>query len=248
MAERWSYHLENRPDWATGEAEGFAKSIYDNQSIDPNAELQKRASAFRQQYGDAPRDDASVFRMMATGQRPQAKAQSPAAQWNAQPAAQANPQNDALMKLLMERATQGTAVNRMDPNIRQQVDPMVAQQERASRNYIDDLAERGGPMANLQGEKRLASERAGQAAGSLESEVIGREVAAKRGEIEQAIALLMANGQFDKAQQLQFQLASMSDASRAADRSQANDHFMRELALREFDTNNAWDYRWTMGG
>ena len=46
-------------------------------------------------------------------------------------------------------------------------------------------------------------------------------------------------------------VSGQQDASRAQDRTlqrdalgQGNDQFLRELALRESDQNNAWDYRW----
>lgn len=175
---------------------------------------------------------------------------TPTQQWNAQPAMQG--QSDQLFKLLMERAQQPTAVNRNDPNIRAQVDPVVAQQERASRNYVDDIAEKSGPLANIQGERRLAAERGGQAAGALEAEVIAREQDARRQEIMQSLGL---SAQFMTAEQqlaLQRELGYLQDASRTADRDlsrqgllQSNDQFLRELALREFDLTNSWDYNWS---
>jgi hypothetical protein len=176
--------------------------------------------------------------------------QTPTQQWN-----QPNPSRDALFQQLMARATQGTAVNSNDPNIRQQVDPYVAQQERAKRNYLGDVAEKAGPYGNIAGETRMANERFGQQAGLFEGEIIGREIQAKRDEIEQALSLwgsLMSN---EQQLALQQQLAELNDRSRTADRSQqndqfmrsqsqANDQFMRELALREYDTNQGWDYKW----
>jgi hypothetical protein len=171
-------------------------------------------------------------------------------QWN-----QPNPSRDALFQQLMARATQGTAVNANDPNIRQQVDPAVAQMERAKRNYLGDMAEKAGPLGNIAGETRMANERFGQHAGLFEGEIIGREIQAKRDEIESALQMAIGMGNHDMALQLQRQLAEMGDRSRSADRAQqqsqflssqnqANDQFMRELALREYDTNQGWDYRW----
>jgi hypothetical protein len=176
--------------------------------------------------------------------------QTPTQQWN-----QPNPQRDALFQQLMARATQGTAVNANDPNIRQQVDPAVAQMERAKRNYLGDMAEKAGPLGNIAGETRMANERFGQQAGLFEGEIIGREIQAKRDEIESALQMAIGMGNHDMALQLQRQLAEMGDRSRSADRAQqqsqflssqnqANDQFMRELALREYDTNQGWDFRW----
>lgn len=219
----------------------------------PDANERQTDMANIQKYGAAGFEQDAQKRL-GNGAQQQAAPQyaTPTQQWNAQPAMQ--PQSDALFKLLMERAQQPTAVNRNDPSIRAQVDPVVAQQERASRNYIDDIAEKSGPLANIQGERRLAAERGGQAAGALEAEVIGREQDARRQEIMQSLGL---GAQFLTAEQqlaLQRELGYLQDASRTADRDlqrqglgQANDQFLRELALREFDLGNTWDYRWGMG-
>jgi hypothetical protein len=183
------------------------------------------------------------------GQQQAPQYSTPTQQWNAQPAAQG--QSDELYKLLMQRATQGTAVNRNDPNIRQQVDPVVAQQERAGRNYLDDVAERSGPLANMQGERRLVAERQGQAAGAFESEVIGREIAAKRDEIQQALSLYGSMLSDDKRIALQQQLSQLDAALRREGyglqregMAQGNDQFMRELALREWMAGDSSDRAW----
>jgi hypothetical protein len=183
--------------------------------------------------------------------------QSPTQAWNSQPAQ--DPRSAELYSLLMQRAQQGTAVDRNDPNIRAQVDPAVAQMERSSRTYLDQLAEKSGPLANLQGERRMASERQGQAAGQLEGEVIGREIDARRQEIQQALTLWGAQLSGDQRLALERELGYLNDAGRTADReagvgvsmaglNQSQDQFLRELALREFDTTNKWDYAWQTGG
>ena len=184
------------------------------------------------------------------GGAPQVQYATPTQAWNAQPAAPSGGQND-LYALLMQRAQQGTTVGRTDPNVRAQVDPVVAQQERANRNAFDDMAEKAGPLANMTGERRMAAERTGQFAGALESEVIGREIDSRRQEIMQALSLWGQQLSGDQRLALQRELAYLEDQARTADRSlsrdalnQGNDQFMRELALREYDTNQGWDYRW----
>lgn len=174
---------------------------------------------------------------------------TPAQQWNAQPAV--SPQRDQLFQLLMQRATQGTAVNRNDPNIRAQVDPVVAQQERASRNYLDDVAERAGPLANIQGERRLVAERQGQAAGAFEAEVIGREIAARRDEIAQSLQLYGSLMTADQQMALQRELAQLNASLQREgygiqrqQLGQANDQFLRELALREWMAGDQSDRAW----
>ncbi len=180
-----------------------------------------------------------------TGQLP-ANA-STAQQWNATPAP-AGPSGwtgDALMQQLMQRATQGAAPSRNDPTIRAQADAYAANEGRASRNYIADLAEKSaGAPVNLQGEQRMAAERLGQRTGAFESELLGRETDARRQEIQQALQMWGSQLNNDQRLQLERELAQLSNTSHTADRSQQNDQFLRELALRESDQNNAWDYRW----
>lgn len=219
-------------------------SGYDTGGITPDAALQNAFAKYDERATNTP----------GGGQSQQVQYATPTQAWNAQPAPAAAPQNE-LYALLMQRAQQGTAVGRDNPNVRNQVDPVVAQQERANRNYLDDTAERAGPLANLQGERRLMAERSGQYAGALESEVIGREIEAKRQEIMQALSLWGQQLSADQRLALQRELAYLEDAARTADRGlqregllQGNDQFLRELALRESDQNNAWDYRWTTLG
>jgi hypothetical protein len=151
----------------------------------------------------------------------------------------------------MARVNQGVNVNRNDPNVRSQVDPVIAQQERASRNYLDDVAERSGPLANMQGERRLVAERQGQAAGAWESEVIGREIAAQRDEVAQRLALAGSMLSDDKRIALQQELSQLDAMLRREGyglqregMAQGNDQFMRELALREWMAGDQSDRAW----
>lgn len=175
------------------------------------------------------------------GRAAQTANQSPTQQWNAQAAP--NTGRDQFYALLMQRAGQGLNVNRDDPTLRAQIDPGVAQLERAKRNYLGDVAEKAGPYGNIAGETRMANERFGQQAGLLESEVLGREVSARRDEIAQALQLWGATMSTEQQMALQRELAMLNDRARSADRNQSNDQFLRELALREFTVNNDW-LRW----
>lgn len=172
--------------------------------------------------------------------------QTPTQAWNAQPN---NPRSDAFFDLLMKRIQQGTAVDRNDPNIRSQVDPLVAQMERQSRNYLDQQAESAGPIANLRGEQRLASERTGQAAGQLEAQVIGREIDARRQEIAQALQLYGSRLSDTERQALERELAYLSDATQRRGQDIGLDEFLRELALRQWQAQDDSNYRWgSLGG
>lgn len=216
----------------------------------PDANERASDMANIEKYGAAGFESDFQKRLGSGPQQP--NYQTPAQQWNSQP--QSSQSND-LYRLLMERANQSTAIDRNNPLVRQQVDPMVAQQQRASRSYLDALAEKAGPLANLQGERRLAAERQGQAAGALESEVIGRLSNDTLQERMQALGLAQQYGSAQDRNALEREIAYLMDASRGADRdlqrygmNQSNDQFLRELSLRQYDLFNNWDYQWqTLG-
>lgn len=198
--------------------------------------------AVKADQGDQELFGSSDFQgFVQTGALP--KNATPAQQWNAQGGPTAGT-GDALIQQLMLRAQQGLNVNRNDPTVRAQVDPFAANVERSRRNYVSDVAERSGPYANIRGEERMAAERAGQQTGAFEAEIIGREVAARRDEIQQALLLWGNQLTNDQRMALERELAQLQDRARTADRSQANDQFLRELALREYGLTNELDLRW----
>ncbi len=200
--------------------------------------------------------------------------QTPAQQWNAQPdpvpaqpaAAPLQQQQSTLFDELQRRFQQSETPSANDPVIRRQADTYSANTERSKRNYLADLAESSGPNANLLGETRLANEHAGQANAGFEAELVGREVAARRDEIQQALtqfgSLLTAEQQMALQKELaqlndQLQRTSLSQQGQQfnANLSQQNaqfgktqaqqlDEFLRELALREANQNQQWDYNW----
>lgn len=119
-----------------------------------------------------------------------------------------------LYDMLMARAKQGTRIDRNDPNIRQQVDPYTAQVERQRRNYLADAAESLGPLANIRGEARVSSERAGQASGLFEGQIIGRELQSRRDEITHALDSLRGQLSAEQQTELQKELGYLEDATR----------------------------------
>jgi hypothetical protein len=222
-------------------------------------------------YGEDQSDPNDPTKPKYPGQR------TPSQQWSQQPQKPnttfGTSKGDVLYGTLNDRASQGLAVNPSDPAIRQQSDVYAANQQRGMRDYLSNQAEQRGPLVNLQGERRMASERAAQATSGFEAELMSREVAARRDEISQALSQM--GGMISQEQQmgLQRELASLNAqlqreqmaqsgmlAGRGLDlqaggldlqrtgQAQSNDQFLRELALREFDTNNRWDYNWLMGG
>lgn len=163
-------------------------------------------------------------------------------QWSTQPVRSGR--GDDLYSLLLGRVNQGLTPDRNDPAIRAQADAYAANQERARRNYLSDTAERSGPFANLRGERRMASERYGAQTGAFEAELLGREVAARRDEVAQALQLLTGRVSAEEEMGLRRELADLEAQLRREGLATGNDQFMRDLALREWDRGNYWDFNW----
>jgi hypothetical protein len=163
--------------------------------------------------------------------------------------------SNALYDQLSQRATQGLDATRNDPVIRTQADAYAAQEERARRDYLADLAEREGPLANLRGETRMAAERMGQRVGSFEAELLGRELTARREEIAQALQQMGGLLSTDQQRELQRQIALMDNAiaqQQAANQGRSldqdwqtallqNEEFLRELAEQQMDRRSYYD-------
>jgi hypothetical protein len=95
-----------------------------------------------------------------------------------------------LYNTLLGRANQSLDINRQDPIIRAQANAFSAAQNRAARNYMADTAERGGPYFNMQGERRMAAEKVGQATSAFEASLMQSELTARREEIAQALQMM----------------------------------------------------------
>jgi hypothetical protein len=142
-----------------------------------------------------------------------------------------------LINQLMQRAGQTLQVDRNDPTLRAQADPMAANIERERRNYLADVAERSGPLANLQGETRLASERAGQAKGLFEAQLIGREIESRRSEIADALSSLQGLLTTGQEMSLRRELAELDDATKRLGLQYQSQQFGDQLGLayNQFD-------------
>ena len=118
-----------------------------------------------------------------------------------------------LIAQLTQRAQQTLTIDRNgDPVIRAQADAYAANEERARRNYLADIAEQAGPLANLRGEQRLAAERVGQRTGAFEAELVGRELTARRAEIADALESMRGMLTTGQEMTLRKELALMDDA------------------------------------
>jgi hypothetical protein len=211
-----------------------------NPDEDPQTQIQNYYKTQRQNNPfTADQGDAQLSQQVAGGQMKSAN-QTPAQQWNAQgPSAGTG---NAFMQLLMQRAQPG-AIDNQSAIVRQQVDPAVAQLERAKRNYLGDVAERQGPRGNIDVESRMANERFGTAASTLEADVLGRLYDQQNSDADQALNLWGNQLNTDAGFGLNRELAYLNNSSQTADRNQAMEQFLRELALREWIAGSELDLR-----
>lgn len=262
---------------------GGADGVRDSLSASRDAFLQPKYSAYRdaltgqgQKVSTSDQDlygNEGFQNYVRSGQLP-ANA-TPTQQWNAQPA-QMSPAAPApgtpastetsLLDLVQQRAQAPAFVSREDPNVRAQSDAYSANQQRAARNSIADIAESQGPLANITAETRLANERAGQASGSFEAEVLARAQQQKAQEIQQYLSIwgglidsdkraalerelaTMQNSTQQQALGNQLSIAQMSNQTQNTSLNNQMDQFLKELALREANQNNTWEYQWSTLG
>lgn len=130
---------------------------------------------------------------------------TPVSQWSA------DPRTNELYSLLQGQATQSKIVDPNDPIIRNQVDAFGAQETRAQRNYLADLAERGGGNANLGMERRMTAEKIGQDTAGFQAQLMGNELSARRQEIQQALQGELGFLSDQQKLELQNQLAIMDN-------------------------------------
>lgn len=162
---------------------------------------------------------------------------------------------DDLYKRLLGDSQQSLNIDpSTDPIIRAQADAYSANEERSRRNYISDAAESQGQFANLQGERRMAAERMGQRTGAYEAGLVGNELTARRAQITDRLHSMQGMLSAEQQNEMQKELAQMDAQIRqqqtaAGVRGQDinQDQFLRELALREWDRGNYWDYAKTYG-
>jgi hypothetical protein len=164
----------------------------------------------------------------------QAGAQSVAQLWTAQPATPAQTQNtdrnNSLWSQLTQRAQQGLNVQD-DPVVRAQVDQFRAEQAIAEREYLADLAESEGPLTNLRGEQRMASERRGRTTAGFAAQVAAREVQFRREEIQNALTQMGSMLSDDQKLELQRQLAELD--ARLRELGIQSDNSYRNAQLQE---------------
>lgn len=138
---------------------------------------------------------------------------------------------DALVKQLQARAAQSTVVDGTDPNVRRQADAFSAQQERSRRNYLSDQAEGNSPYSTgaQAGLERMTAEKAGQASGQFESELINRELTSRRTEIQQALESMGGILSDEEKNGLQRELSNLNASLETAKMNTQNNQFFAGL-------------------
>jgi hypothetical protein len=248
---RESFHWEHIPD-AYRNIPGIQQWAND-ESIDPNAKVQEYLASQRT-AGNREQGDAALLAKGGGGgggsqQNNQATPGEQTTQQRSDAGyAQNQQRNTQLWNDLWGRAQQSKNIDRNDPIIRAQADAYAANEQRASRDHIADLAESSGPMANLRGEQRLAAERTGQRTGAFEANLMGQELSARRQEISEALNGMRGMLSLDQQQQLQRELGVMDAQLRRMGYNQnwnmalmQNDQFMKNLGLQAEDKASYWD-------
>jgi len=154
--------------------------------------------------------------------------------------------NEELWKMLMERAKQGLNVNAEDPAVKGQAEAYSAQAQRARRDYLGDQAESSSPYSTgaMEGVERMTAESMGQDIGKFESELIGREITARRNEIQHSLDTMGDVLTEQQRMQLQMELSKMDQALEHtrlrqqneqfyAGMTQADKHMMANLSQRD---------------
>lgn len=119
---------------------------------------------------------------------------------------------DTVRNSYLTRATQNLTVDQNAPEFRQVADTFAAGAERSRRDSVADLAEAtaGSGQVGLQNaETRLINERAAQARGGFEADLVRQELQTKRAEVADALQRLGGMVSDDQMRMLQERLAEL---------------------------------------
>lgn len=149
---------------------------------------------------------------------------TPTSQWSP------DPRTNDLYHMLNTEATQNPIPSPNDPVIKAQTNAYNAQATRDMRNYMNELAEKGGPNANLGAQGMQAAEQVAQGAGQFQGTLMQNELNARRQQIQEALTGMGNLLSDQQRMQLQNQLAIM-------------DNLLGQASLEQnayaFDTTNA---------
>lgn len=155
---------------------------------------------------------------------------------------------NSLWDILMGRAGQSLNIDSRDPIIANMVNAYRAEQQRQGNDYVDQLAEQMGPNANLSGERRVASENAAQATGSMQAQLMVNELTARREEIQNALSQMGGMLTDQQKLDLERELGLIDASIRQQTLDSNNDQFAANLAYNTADRSRYWDAYYNGGG
>lgn len=125
---------------------------------------------------------------------------------------------DELYELLNDRARQGLNITGSDPIIRNQTEAYSAEQERARRLYLGELAEGGSPYSTgfMGGQQRLTVEEMGSNVSGFQATLLANELTARRAEIQASLEQMGSLLTEQERITLQQQLAQLDAAIQMA--------------------------------
>lgn len=135
-----------------------------------------------------------------------------------------DPRASAFFDQLMANVNAVPNVGPDDPTIKAQTDAFAAQQERAKRSSLSQMAEKGGDNANLAAENLALTEAAGQNTGAFGASLMSQERQARRAQIQSMLSVGSSYLTAEQSLALQKELNDMNLAERGY----------------EFDTNMAY--------
>ncbi len=150
---------------------------------------------------------------------------------------------DDLYNTLLGRAQQSTDISRSDPAVRAQADAYAANTDRSRQDFLQSQAERGDPYgAGYQGgQERITAEHAGQANAGFEAELMGRELTARRDQIQNALTQMGGMLSQEQTIALQRELARMNDALQRRGQDLNQNQFDATLGFNVDDRSSYWD-------
>lgn len=143
---------------------------------------------------------------------------------------------DVVRNSYLERATKPLSDPRTDQGVRMASDSYNAATERARRDATADLAEGtagSGQVGFQNAEQRLINERAGQARGSFEADLVQKDLQRQRDETNDALSHLTGMISDDQARALQDKLASLDAQLKTAALNSSDSLGRAELSLKD---------------
>jgi len=225
--------------------QGVPQSFIDQFTAQNGGDQNRLVSAYNsQQTGQGVDSSITGGAWQPTGKTASNTPQTPTQAWNSY----GSQSNDFYGQLAQRIGQANAPINPNDPTITSQLNPFRAEQTRAARDFISNSAEQQGPYANIQGERRLAAQTAGQNTSDFLGQLMARQQGYNQNNASQALALEGGQLSSDQARQLQAALGfgglNLQSQLGFAGLNQSQDQFLRELALRQWQAGDSSNLAW----